>query len=47
LIQTGAWFGDSLNHEWIEELLAWIQATPGYQLRYQNTEQAIAAIRFL
>ncbi len=44
LIQTGAWFGDSLNREWIEELLQWVEATPGYRLRYPNTRKAIAAI---
>jgi hypothetical protein len=47
LIQTGAWFGDSLNQEWIEELLEWIESTPGYQLRYQNTQEAVDAIRNL
>jgi len=47
LIQTGAWFGDSIDDTQIEELLDWIQATPSYQLRYGTFQDAISAIRSL
>jgi hypothetical protein len=47
LIQTGAWFSDPLNKGRIEELLEWIQSTPGFQLRYATLHDAVTAIRKL
>ena len=47
LLQTGAWFSDPQDEERIKELLAWIQATPGYQLRYRDFEEAKASINNL
>jgi hypothetical protein len=47
LIQTGAWFSDPQDEDRIKELLAWIEATPGYHLRYHNSEEAIASIKRL
>jgi hypothetical protein len=47
LIQTGAWFSDPQDEDRIKELLTWIESTPGYHLRYQHSEEAIATIRHL
>jgi hypothetical protein len=47
LIQTGAWFSGPQDEDRIKELLAWIETTPGYQLRYQNSEEAMVSIRHL
>jgi hypothetical protein len=47
LVQTGAWFGDSLDDGRIKELLEWIQSMPGYQLHYGSTHDAVAAIKGL
>jgi hypothetical protein len=47
LIQTGAWFGDSLNAGTIEELLDWIQSIPGYEICYGDLKGAIHIIRDL
>jgi hypothetical protein len=47
LIQTGAWFNDSLNAGIIEELLDWIQSTPGYEICYGDLKGAIPIIRDL
>jgi hypothetical protein len=47
LIQTGAWFSEPQDENRIKELLDWIQATPGYQLRYRNFEEAKTSIKAL
>jgi hypothetical protein len=47
LLQTGAWFSEPQDEERIKELLAWIEATPGYQIRYHNSEEAIVSIKRL
>ena len=47
LIQTGAWFTDSLDETLIGELIRWIHATPGYQLKYGRLSEAVSSIREL
>jgi hypothetical protein len=44
LIHTGAWFSNPLDGKIIEELISWIQATPAYQLRYENLKEAVLTI---
>jgi hypothetical protein len=47
MIQAGAWFEDPVSEARLEELLGWIQATPGYHLRYGGLREAISSIRSL
>jgi hypothetical protein len=45
LMRSGAWFSQSIDKDLIQELLAWIQATPGYLLRYGDLKEAVSRIK--
>jgi hypothetical protein len=47
LVETGAWFSDPVDEAGLSILLDWIQATPGYLIRYGSLGDAIAFIEKL